>query len=457
MIMEMKAEKLRLFFEKIISISFWQRIFGWHRIRELSYDAYEEFKKLIESLDYAIKDTGQVEKSVLGLNKDNEYLKSEKIKLESSQENIKEKLVSATEEISKLKAAIASKDETIRLSERGIYEKEKDLVAIKEQMTQLNSSLTQLKQENSVFKQTETDRKTKYENDVATLNAIKNQIQNDRREELEESQRKKIQQIESMKETWSKHQESVEQAIRMICEKHTIEYIEKVPFKGKPDNTIKLCDEYVIFDAKSPSSEDLQNFPNYIKLQTESVKKYIKEEDVHKEIFIVIPSNTVQVIEAFSYNMADYNVYIVTLDVLEPVILAIKKIEDYEFVNQLAPEERENICRIIGKFAHMTKRRIQIDHFFTWEFLEILTKCQANLPKEILDKVIEFEKAEKLNPPQERRAKQILAKDLELNNEKAQKEAEAKGIIFPPTLQKNLKSLPLYEDEKKRATRNKRN
>jgi hypothetical protein len=145
--------------------------------------------------------------------------------------------------------------------------------------------------------------------------------------------------------------------------------------------------------------------------------------------------------------MAGYNVYIVTLDVLEPLILALKRIEDYEFITQLTPEERENICRIIGKFAHMTKRRIQIDHFFTREFLGILSKCEANLPSEIIDKVIEFEKAEKLNPPQERRAKQILAKNLELDNEKTQKEAEAKGIIFPAALQKDLKSLPLYESE----------
>lgn len=445
--METKTEKLELFFERIKSLTFWQRIFRWHTVRELSYDAYEEFKKLRESLDRTIKDAEQTKSSILGLSKDNEYFKSEIIKLESSQENIKGNLNVAREEISNFKASIAKKDETIRLSETKIYEKEKELAVVKEQINQLSTEITQLRRDNTVFKQTEADRKTEYDNKVATLSVIINKNQKDREIELEERHKEEIQRIESMKETWTKHQESVEQAIRMICEKHTIEYVEKVPFKGKPDNTIKLCDEYVIFDAKSPSSDDLQNFPNYIKLQTESVKKYIKEESVRKDIFLVIPYNTAQVIESFSYNMADYNVYIVTLDVLEPLILTLKKIEDYEFVNQLAPEERENICRIIGKFAHMTKRRIQIDNFFTWEFLEILTKCQANLPKEILDKVVEFEKAEKLNPPQERRAKQILTKDLELNNEKAQKEAKAKGIIFPSALQKNLKSLPLYESE----------
>ena len=145
--------------------------------------------------------------------------------------------------------------------------------------------------------------------------------------------------------------------------------------------------------------------------------------------------------------MADYNVYIVTIDVLEPLILTLKKIEEYEFVNQLSPEERENICRVIGKFAHMTKRRIQIDHFFASQFLDILTKCETDLPGEILEKVIEFEQSEKLNPPQEKRAKQILTQNLETVSGKIQKEAEAKAIIFPSSLQKKLKSIPLYEGE----------
>lgn len=396
--MDAKSEKLNLFFEKIKTIGFWQRIFGWHRIRELSYDAYKEFNELVNSLDCAIGEADQNKSLSAVLNNDNEHLKAEKIKSESALESTKEKV-------------------------------------------------EQLGKENVVFHQTETDRKTKYENDVATLNAIREQIQKERQKEQEENHRREIERFESMKETWAKHQESVEQAIKMICEKHTIEYLDKVPFKGSPDNTIKLCGEFVIFDAKSPSSDDLQNFPIYIKTQTEAVKKYIKEDSVRKDIFLVIPSNTVDVIGTFSHNMADYNVYVVTLDVLEPLILSLKKIEDYEFVNQLSPDERENICRIIGKFAHMTKRRIQIDHFFTWEFLEILTKCQADLPKEILDKVIEFERSEKLNPPQERRAKQILTKDLESGNEKTQKEAEAKGIVFSSTVQKELKGLPLYEGD----------
>src|SRR5207247_2190696 len=118
-----------------------------------------------------------------------------------------------------------------------------------------------------------------------------------------EQQEREINRLTGLKETWTRHQDKVKEVIKTICQKYTIEYIDKVPFKGNPDNTIKICDEFVIFDAKSPASDDLDNFPTYIKAQMESVKKYIKEENVKKEIFLVIPSNTVDVIGHFCFNM----------------------------------------------------------------------------------------------------------------------------------------------------------
>jgi len=545
MIMSLKFEKLNLFFDRIKTVGFWQRIFDWRQIRTLSYDAYEEFKELESSLGRIALEADQSKNLIAVLNNDIDHLKADKIKLESSLQTINEKcvgigaelsdsksLVASKEEtirqslkkineqeisitaldgkitnlssensqlkkelsdvksseaskeetirqslkqineqgisitvldgkitnftgensllkkeLSDVKSSAASKEETIRLSERKINDQEKELAILKERINQLSNEVSQLKQKNTVHEQTEADRKIHYEKEVATLTTITEKIQDERQKEINDRQADEIARLEGMKETWGKHQENVKNIIKTICQKHTIEYIEQVPFKGSPDNTIRICEEFVIFDAKSPSSEDLKNFPLYIKTQTESVKKYIKEDSVRKDIFLVIPSNTVDVIESFSYNMADYNVYIVTIDVLEPLILTLKKIEEYEFVNQLSPEERENICRVIGKFAHMTKRRIQIDHFFARQFLDILTKCETDLPGEILEKVIEFEQSEKLNPPQEKRAKQILTQILETDSGKIQKEAEAKAIIFPTSLQKNLKSIPLYEGE----------
>lgn len=399
--MNIQRDHLRRFFEQIKTLSFWQRIFRWGQIRKLSYEAYDEFQKLMMVLNAAEESRS----ASAVLNKENEHLSAAKDKLSN------------------------------------------ELDLLKQKIQQLERENAELSKENIVFKQSEKDRLIQYEKNVENLNSVKRDIQADRQKEMDDRQRQEIARLEAMKETWAQHEETVRNVIKDICERNTIEYVEEVPFKGKPDNTIKICDEFLIFDAKSPSSDDLKNFPLYIKQQTESVKKYVKQEGVHRHIFLVIPSNTVEVIKKFSYNMGDYNVYVVTLDVLEPLMLTLQRIEEYEFVNQLSPEERENICRIIGKFAHMTKRRVQIDHYFAKQFMEIITKCEIDLPQDVLEKVVEFEHSEKLNPPQEKRAKQISSKELEADAEKIQKEMEGKGVVFPTSLQRDMKSLPLYKGE----------
>jgi chromosome segregation ATPase len=487
--MAISTDRLIQFFEQVKTLTFWQRLLKWSRFRSLSYDAYEEFKALLSENTKYTQELDSAKTSVTVLTKDNEHLKTlqytldnevkalkEKVTehlskiseltpslatkeeaLRQTQEKVirqeteittlKEKQTSSTERISELTSSLATKDEALKQAQGKLNERDAAIATSNERINQLTQENTVVREENTIFKQTEEDRKTKYERDVASLNSIRDQIQADRSREIAEAHQKEIERLNRLRETWANHQEATKNAIKMICERHTIEYVDNVPFKGNPDNTIKICDEYVIFDAKSPGSDDLANFPTYIKTQTESVKKYIKEEGVKKDIYLVIPSNTVEVIDRFSYNMADYAVYVVTLDALEPIILSLKKLEEYEFIDQLSPEERDNICRVIGKFAHMTKRRIQIDQFFERQFLEVLSKCEADLPRDILEKVVDYERSEKLNPPQEKRAKLISSSELESDSVKIRREAEAKAIAFPASVEQGIKSLPLYNDE----------
>jgi hypothetical protein len=446
--MEPKHDKLQLFFDNIKTISFWQRLFGWKTLRQLSYEAYEEFTSLLSSVGELGEESAEATNAVSSLKAENEHLKSDLQAIKSDLEHAKEGLKAASEKISELGASIASKDEAIRQTEKRNTDLDKELSLLKQKMDQLANRQSELEQENAAFKEGENNRIQEHEKKMTLLTGEIERVRNERQREKDNALREATEKFERMGQTWAKHQEDTKKAIKMICQKHTVDYVDKVPFKGTPDNTIRIAEEFVIFDAKSPAKDDLQNFPNYIKNQADAVKKYVNQENVRKEVFLVIPSNTTEVIKQFTYNMGDYTVYVVTLDALEPLILSLKRIEAYEFVHQLSPEERENICRIVGKFAHIAKRRIQIDHFFAWEFLDVLTKCKADLPKEIFEKVIEFEKAEKLNPPQERRAKQILTKDLQSDSDKIQREAEAKAIIFPPSLQSDLRTLPLYEEDK---------
>jgi hypothetical protein len=384
-------DNLKIFFEKLKSLGFWRRVFGWRKIRTLSYDAYDEFTGMT---GYINDLNEEIRKKEAGINELNKNL-----------------------EIASLKISDLS---------TSAQKLENKLLALEAELSRLNKEKAELSGKIARFEQADQNRADEFLKNVSAVKAIQKGLEDERNKLNEDRLREKEEYFEKIRLTWQKHEETVKSVIRNICKAHLIEYVENVPFKGNPDNTIKVAGEYIIFDAKSPAGDDLENFPKYLKIQTESVKKYIRQENVKSDIFLVIPANTLDVISQFSYNMGDYYVYLITVDSLEPIILSLKKIENYEFAEQLTPDERENICRIIGKFSHIAKRKIQIDYFFSYQFLDILSKAGSDLPDDIYRSVQEFEKSEKLNPPQEKRAKQILSDELIAESEKLAIEVRTK-------------------------------
>ena len=340
-----------------------------------------------------------------------------------------------SKKILELEKSVASKVEIInqiQKSEGILNAKMTSFEQLKTEKTQAEVRLQATEQEYNALKTKLTTLESKEENRIESLrksldksNALQESLEKEKERLNDERVAEKSSYFEKMKKKWGNHEKDIENHIQLICKNHILEYIsqENFPYpRNKPDNTIKISDQYIIFDAKSPLSDDLSNFPTYIKNQTDNLKKYAKHSDVKKDLFLVIPSNTLSSIDKFTYNMGDYNVFVITKDSIEPIIISLKKIQDFQLVEKLSPEERDDICRIIGKFAHTTKRRIQIDQYFAEEFLDTLKKSRSQLPKEVLKRVIEFESAEKLNPPMEKRNKKILTQELidkrvELNKE----------------------------------------
>ncbi|MBS1671345.1 MAG: hypothetical protein JST94_07825 [Bacteroidetes bacterium] len=446
--MDNNIDGLKKLIEKIKTISFWERLFSWKSVRQQLVEAASDLQKLISNYDNLkelnTKLTSNNSELSAELRGANENVK----RLEGDNKNLSLSNNGLSTDNKKLVSENATNNETItnlteRKNELGI-----ELTGVKTKLELIEIELKTIKQQNTQLLADEENRKKKYENETATLTSIREQIQADRKKEIEDRNNAEFERIKNLKDTWGTHQENVKNIIKGICNKHTIEYINKVPFKGEPDNALKICDEFVIFDAKSPASDDLTNFPSYIKDQAEKAKKYAKQENVKLDIFFVIPTNTLEKLSQFVFNLADYNVFVISVDSLEQIILSLKKIEDYEFAEQLSPEERDNICRVLGKFAHLTKRRIQIDSFFAKQFIELAYKSETDLPKEILDKVIEFEKSEKLNPPIEKRAKAINIKELEKDTAKISNEANSKGIVIDDTkISTGLNELQLYKYE----------
>ena len=392
------------FLDKIKNLSFWDRIFHWGQVKKELVDAAAGLAAM-----------------------HNEALTTD------------QNLGSANLHLSVLQ-------ETKRNLEGQVHSLNGEVSTLRERILNTQRELQQAREEVIQLKKEDEFRQQKYSEEIASLQDIKHQLLEERAKEVQQRHEEEIARLTALKETWAAHQTEVQGKMKLICQKHTLQYIDKAPFRGEPDNTLQICDEYVVFDAKSPAGEDLKNFPQYLKLQAEAAKKYARLEGVKKDIFLVIPTNTLHAVNQFVYNMADYDVYIVSVDVLEPLILSLSKLEDYEFAEQLSPEDRENICRIIGKFAHLSKRRIQIDSFFARQFIELAYKCENSLPADVLEKVLEFEKSEKLNPPQEKRAKAINTKELDTEHNKIETEISAKGVVLPnDTISGLLNGLTLYK------------
>lgn len=486
--MDINIDNLKKLLEQLKSIGFFRRLFSWGSIKQLLVDAAADLQKLITTFDALKAENLKLETSNSNITKDIEIARDNLTKREAeidrlnlTIQNNNSKISQFTSDLSaekattknlqetvhqvstdnkvlkeantnlsilneELKQEVASKTESINNSSQRNTDLQTELATIKQKLENAEQDLKKVREQNTQLLKDEEFRKQEHSNSIASLKQFQDQIQNDRNKEIEERNNTEIERIKRTKETWSNHQETVKNTIKTTCSKHTIQYIDKVPFKGEPDNTLKICDEYVIFDAKSPGNDDLTNFPQYLKAQSESAKKYAKQENVKPEIYFVVPSNTLENLTNFVFRLTDYNVFIISLDSLEPIILSLQKIEEYEFAEQLSPEERENICRVIGKFAHLSKRRIQIDSFFAKQFFELNYKCESDLPKDILDKAITFEKSEKLNPPIEKRAKQINIKELEKDAIELKNEAGIKGILIQDDkISTGLNELPLYD------------
>ena len=457
--MDNNYDNLKKLLDNLKTIGFWGRVFSWNKIKNQLIDATGDLQKMLANIENLRSSISILEQTNADMakdfqlaNKDVILKQTEIAKLTLADQNNTLRLSAIRSELASANTTISNQQERInQLSgdNRLLTEKAEQLLRdSKKDMERVQDELSLVQKQNTQLLANEELRKQEHSQQTSTLKNIQDSIQAVRDKEVQDKHNTEIERLNNLKLTWTNHQENVKQTIKTLCSKHTIEYVDSVSFKGEPDNTLQICGEFIVFDAKSPRGEDLSNFPSYLKDQSEKAKKYAKEENVKKWIFFVVPSNTFEAIKTFVYPLADYDVFVVSLDALEPIILSLKKVEEYEFADKLNPEDRENICRVLGKFAHLSKRRIQIDTYFINQFMELAYKCESDLPGDILEKVIEFEKAEKLNPPQEKRIKAISISELEKSTQKLRTDAITKGILLEDEkITKGLNLLPLYKPD----------
>jgi hypothetical protein len=422
------VDNIKKFYDEIRNMGFFKRLFSWNKIIFLLTGSYSEIRKLEELaaknnelMFYHKSDTEKIEALSNNITKYEIMLPGLEVEIKHLNQDIKIKDC----ELATLKESDLRNGENIQSQKKETFSLKTDIKVIESKRNDLIKETKELSNKISILESKKDEQQQRYDKSIARLEK-REEILEERRQTLEDAQvRKEKQRFEDMKKTWQRHEDTVEQSIKQICRKHTIEYFDKerVPFTGKPDNSVKIVDEFIIFDAKSPASEDLGNFPVYIKNQTIALKKYIKEPNVKKDIYLVVPTNTISSLTATVYDMSDYRVYVITIDSLESILLSLRKIEDYVFAEELSPEDRESICRIIGHFTHHTKRRLQIDNFLANQNIELLKSCKC-LPEDIIEEVKNHEVKTLINVPMDKRGKEYNLKKIVSEKEALTKELE---------------------------------
>ena len=222
-------EKLNLFFAQIKDISFWQRLFHWRKVRALSFDAYEEYRSFAREL-------------------------------ETTRDNI-EKLKNRFTDVSARNENLSQRVRDIELLSA---RKDAQLEELNGRIREYSGTNNELTKRIAGFEATKEDNVRTYNENIARLNQTKESFEAERRKLNEDRVQEAADRFEAMKRQWAEHEADVKNTIIRICDFNHVNYIDKVPFRGNPDNTIEISGEYIIFDAKSPANDDLSNFPLYI-------------------------------------------------------------------------------------------------------------------------------------------------------------------------------------------------
>lgn len=379
---------IKLMIQKVNSFNFWKILIGWRKFRTWMIECLLDLQQVVEN----------AENQQTHLNEMQRNLDQASIMIESNENRIselqREKEI-ALLQVNELRNKVQQTE--IRLSEERSKSERRDEEQIK---------LIQSVQELKTGVQEEANRKKEAEEHALVLRQ------------------------EQQRVVWQTHQEIVKNKIRLICDKHIITYEENPPFSGRPDNTIRICNEFIVFDAKSPVKGNLKSFAEYLKSEAKDAEKYAKQENVSTDVFFVIPSNTLEALQqtTMQYTYGTHRVFIIPAEAVEIIILRLKKIEEYEFADKLSPEDRENTCRLIARLLYHIKRQLQLDNYMAKEAMGLASDCDSLLPDDFRDHVDKIQLSLLLNPPQARTGKDINLSDLQKQTLQVQRWLESLNI-----------------------------
>lgn len=256
---------------------------------------------------------------------------------------------------------------------------------------------------------------------VQTLAQAQAWLSQEREQMRAEEEAQRQAQLEAQAQAWKAHEDRVRDVLAGIAQRHTVHMLqaEEWPDNSRPDAVLRIAEEMIVFDAKCPQAPELSGFAQYVQTAAKQMNKYAKVDGVRQELYLVVPAETLGALKDCVMDQGKYRVFVVTPEMLESLIINLKRIEDYEFAEQLSPEDRAQICSVIGRFRHLTKRRVMIDADFNKQLFQLL-QAADELPDDFEQEIAQKEKVARLKLSSDRPNKVIPLQTVH----KAQQRAE---------------------------------
>jgi hypothetical protein len=221
-----------------------------------------------------------------------------------------------------------------------------------------------------------------FDQKISELISTKDLLMRERDAIYDKEREKFAEEIALRDKIWSKHEDDVVSALADMCRREDLllDFYtnNNLPrdFSGsfKPDFVLNFDGQYLIFDAKSSRSSNLES---YLSEQVKKTAKKINQLDniFFKEVYFVVPDIALDEIKRFSHYEEGLNFFIINKSAVLPVLFLYKKILGYTLASELSFEDKEVITTLLS------------DYYQSLNFSSAAQSMLANIGRQQLEKI----------------------------------------------------------------------
>ncbi len=225
------------------------------------------------------------------------------------------------------------------------------------QINERDKNIQRLENELAVYNKSKELFEQQMEKKISDLENSRKALENEKNRVTESDRIKKEKEEEERTRIWAMHEEASKSRMREICQKSglSLNFYENTSLpegfdpKLKPDFMVRLLNQYVIFDPKFSTA---QNISTYLLTQVKNtaikIKKSDSSQDIYSTVFFIIPGIALQEIKETYYVEDGITFFIIPIEAFEPVLRTLKRLEDYDLADKYDPQDREKIVNTIA-------------------------------------------------------------------------------------------------------------